>query len=58
MSIFDHNKRKIPEYYKGMYLDDFTPAEILMAGKEALYKEIQKRKEPQEIKLTTEIKIK
>ena len=58
MSIFDYNKRKIPEYYKEMYLDGFTPAEILMSGKEALYREIQKRKEPQEIKLVTEIKIK
>ena len=58
MSIFDYKKRKIPEYYPTMYLNDFTPAEILMAGKEALYREIQKRNEPQEIKLTTEIKIK
>lgn len=58
MSIFDYNKRKIPEYYKEMYLDDFTPAEILMASRESLLKEIQKKNEPQEIKFTAEIKIK
>ena len=58
MSIFDYNKRKIPEYYKGMHLDDFTPAEILMASRESLLKEIQKKNEPQEIKFTAEIKIK
>ena len=58
MLIFDYNKRKIPEYYKGMYLDDFTPAEILMASRESLLKEIQKKNEPQEIKFTAEIKIK
>ncbi len=58
MSIFDYNKRKIPEYYKGMYLDDFTPAEILMSSRESLLKEIQKKNEPQEIKFTAEIKIK
>ena len=57
MSIFDYNKRKIPEYYKSMYLDDFTPAEILAASRESLLK-IQRQNEPQEIKFTAEIKIK
>ena len=58
MTLSEYNNRKIPEYYPTMYLDDFTPAEILMASREALLKEIQKKNEPQEIKFTAEIKIK
>lgn len=31
MTIYDYQIRKIPEYYKCMYLDGFKPHEILTA---------------------------
>ena len=31
MTLLDDHYRKIPEYYDWMYLDDFTPDEILYA---------------------------
>lgn len=58
MSIFDYNNRKIPEYYPTMHLDGYTPYEIMAAKKAALYKEIQQQEAIEEIKITTEIKIK
>lgn len=31
MSFIDYYNRNIPEYYKTMYIDAFTPEEILYA---------------------------
>ena len=35
--------RKIPEYYDTMYLDGYTPYEILHATRKKMYREYQER---------------
>ncbi len=58
MTLSEYNNRKIPEYYPTMHLDGYTPYEIMAAKKAALYKEIQQQEAIEEIKITTEIKVK
>ena len=36
MTLFDQINRKIPEYYPYMYLDGFTPQEIMYARKKQM----------------------
>ena len=37
--------RRIPEYYDSMYLDGYTPYEILPATRKKMYREYQAREE-------------
>jgi hypothetical protein len=37
--------RRIPEYYDTMYLDGYTPYEILHATRKKMYREYMERKE-------------
>lgn len=37
--------RRIPEYYDTMYLDGYTPYEILHATRKKMYKDYQAREE-------------
>lgn len=37
--------RRIPEYYDTMYLDGYTPYEILHATRKKMYREYQERAE-------------
>ena len=37
--------RRIPEYYDSMYLDGYTPYEILHAIRKKMYREYQAREE-------------
>ena len=37
--------RRIPEYYDSMYLDGYTPYEILHATRKKMYREYQAREE-------------
>ena len=37
--------RRIPEYYPSMYLDGYTPYEILHATRRKMYQEYQEREE-------------
>ena len=39
--------RRIPEYYDTMYLDGYTPYEILYATRKKMYREYLERKEAQ-----------
>ena len=61
MTFSDYYCRKIPEYYPSMYLDGFTPNEILYACRQTMLREAQEREAAQkigEIKITTEMRIK
>ena len=55
MSMYDYNMDKIPDYYLSMYLDGFTPEEILMAKRRQMLQE-QEQDAPTNIHITTEIK--
>lgn len=53
-----YQKRKIPEYYDAMYLDGFTPTEIMYAFHKSMSKKIEERQTADEIKISSEVKIK
>ena len=62
MTLESYRSREIPEYYDWMYLDGFTPDEILYA----LHKKMNRQQAEQEeladsvdsIKIKSEVKIK
>lgn len=41
MSLMDDAMKHVPEYYRYMYLDGFTPDEIMYAAKKKMNHEIQ-----------------
>ena len=43
-SLLEQHNRKIPDYYPTMYLDGFTPEEVMYAAKRQMYQQIQERK--------------
>ena len=49
---------KIPEYYPTMYLDGYSPMEILQAAHRKIYADYRKRTDIPEVNITTEVKLK
>ena len=46
MTVFEKMRRKqMPEYYDGMYMDGFTPQEIIEAAHNALLRDAETRQE-------------
>ena len=43
-SLLEQHNRRIPDYYPTMYLDGFTPEQIMYAAKRSMYRQIQERK--------------
>ena len=58
MTIEEYYNRKIPEYYPTMYLDGYTPQEILIAAHKSMLKEYQDSQQVDEVKITSEVKVK
>jgi hypothetical protein len=58
MTIGEYYNRKIPEYYPTMYLDGYTPQEILIAVHKSMHNEYQDSQQVDEIKITSEVKVK
>lgn len=61
MTMLEQMKRHIPDPYPSMYLDGYSPYEILEATTRKMYNDHLERKEEQEIPvftLRTEVKIK
>ncbi len=56
----DQKTRKLPEhYYKYMYLDGFTPEEIMSVKRRDMRAEYAARnEEPMDVNITTEVKTK
>ena len=46
-SLLEQHNRRIPDYYPTMYLDGFSPEEIMYAAKRQMYQQIQERKAAQ-----------
>ena len=44
MSLLEQHNRRIPDYYPTMYMDGFSPEEIMYAAKRQMYREIQEHK--------------
>ena len=62
MSIADRYFKNVPEYYRYMYLDGYTPEQILYAARKTIFREHTERTEAQnkidEIKIVSEVKVK
>ena len=62
MTLADYYNRNIPEYYDTMYLDGYTPDEIMVAHHRTMRKRLEalrkEREQVDEIKISSMIKIK
>ena len=62
MTLFDYYDRRIPDYYDWMYLDGYTPEEILYAFHRKMDREQAEREALNEgfdsIKVKSEVKLK
>lgn len=65
MSLIDNHFSHVPEYYDWMYLDGFTPEEIMYALHKKMNREIAEREASGEtppsfdaVKINSEVKIK
>ena len=47
MTLYEYLDSKIPDYYPTMYLDGFTPEQIMYAAKRQMYRQIEERKAAQ-----------
>ena len=43
-SLLEQHNRRIPDYYPTMYMDGFTPEDVMYAAKRQMYRQIQERK--------------
>lgn len=60
MSLSDYYNRQIPEYYDTMYMDGYTPEQIMTAFRKKLNREREERREASEIpnvKIISEVKV-
>lgn len=57
-SILDYYTRKIPEYYDTMYLDGFTPMEILQAKHKEMSQEYIKKNHKKKSKKVLDLEVK
>ena len=46
-SLLEQHNRRIPDYYPTMYMDGFSPEEIMYAAKRQMYRQIEERKAAQ-----------
>lgn len=64
MNIQEQYFKDVPDYYPSMYLDGYTPQQIMYAVRNKMIQEYKKRKmakaEPEitEFKITSEVKVK
>ena len=62
MTLFDYYDRRIPDYYDWMYLDGYTPEEIMYAFHRKMDREQAEREALEEgfdsIKVKSEVKLK
>ena len=43
-SLLEQHNRRIPDYYPTMYMDGFTPQQVMYAAKRQMYQQILERK--------------
>lgn len=48
MSIIDQRMRRVPNYYREMYLDGFTPEEIMYAHKKLMREKMMRQSNAEE----------
>lgn len=60
MTIGDYNRKRIPEYYRTMYLNAYTPDEIMIAQHKKMNRIFQERTQQQEetkVIIKSEVKV-
>ena len=67
MSLMDYYNRQIPEYYDTMYMDGYTPEQILHAAHKKMMRQVEEREaakraeaeanEIPNVKIISEVKI-
>jgi len=62
MTLYEYHTKHIPEYNSTMYLDGFTPYEILFAHRQSMMRRLKETQEVEddftEIKFNSEVKVK
>lgn len=56
MSIADYVSKHIPDYYPSMYLDGYSPEEILIARRKSMLAALDNTDEGFEVKIVSEVK--
>lgn len=56
--MIDYIYRQLPEYYQTMYLDGYSPQEILTVFRNTMYAQIEERTEIPEVVIKSEVKVK
>jgi hypothetical protein len=57
MTLAEYYDRKIPDYYHGMYLDGYTPDQIAYALRRKMIQDHEERQMVNEIKITSEVRL-
>ena len=64
MTLFDYYDRRIPDYYDWMYLDGYTPEEIMYSVSRKICRESQEREnadidqsDTTKVKIKSEVKV-
>ena len=55
MTPAEYNNRKIPPYYRTMYLDGYTPQEIYQAHRKRMIDNVNEKKESPTVEIVSEI---
>lgn len=63
MILSNHHRRKVPEYYRYMYLDGYSPQEIVWSLHQKMIREYQERQHKEDvdtvdIRIRSEVKVK
>lgn len=58
MTIQDYAYRNVPEYYPDMWRDGYTPYEVMYALKRQMYQAHEERTMIDEVKISSEVKLK
>ena len=56
--MIDYIYRQLPEYYSTMYLDGYSPQEIMTAFHNTMYAQIEERTSIPEVVIKSEVKVK
>jgi hypothetical protein len=58
MTLQDYVYRNVPEYYPDMWRDGFTPEEVMTAFRKQMLEGVEDRQMVNEIKISSEVKLK
>ena len=55
MTLQENNFKNIPDYYRSMYLDGYTPQEIYQAHRKRMIDNVNEKKESPTVEIVSEI---